>query len=88
VVQRWAKGWMIGVSSPDRAEGIYLITTASRPALWPIQPPIHWVPGALSLGVKRPVREAEHSPPSIAEAKECMELYLHSLIRLQGVVLS
>jgi len=26
--------------------------------------------GALSLGVKRPGREADHSPPSIAEVKE------------------
>jgi hypothetical protein len=31
------------------------------------QPPIQWVPGALSLGVKRPGREAVHSPPSSAE---------------------
>jgi hypothetical protein len=28
------------------------------------------VPGALSLGVKRPGREADHSPPSSAEVKE------------------
>jgi len=41
--------------------------------------PTQWVPGALSLRVKRPGREADHSPPSSAEAKECMELYLHSL---------
>jgi hypothetical protein len=40
------------------------------------------------LGVKRPGREADHSPPSSAEVKECMELYLHSPIRLHGVVLS
>jgi hypothetical protein len=31
---------------------------------------IEWVPGALSLGVKRPGREADHSPPSSAEVKE------------------
>jgi hypothetical protein len=31
---------------------------------------IQWVPGALSLGVKRPGREADHSPPSSAEVKE------------------
>jgi hypothetical protein len=30
--------------------------------------------GAISLGVKRPGREADHSPPSSAE----VELYLHS----------
>jgi hypothetical protein len=53
-------------------------TTASRTALGTTQPPIQWVPGALSLGVKRPGREADHSPPSNAEVKECVELYLHS----------
>jgi hypothetical protein len=29
-------------------------------------------------GVKRPWREADHSPPSSAEVKECMELYIRS----------
>jgi len=29
------------------------------------------------VGVKRPGREADHSPPSSAEVKECIELYLH-----------
>jgi hypothetical protein len=33
-------------------------------------PPIRWVPGALSLGVKRPGREADHSPPTRAEIKK------------------
>jgi hypothetical protein len=33
---------------------------------------------ALSLGVKRPGRETDHSPPSSAEVKEWAELYLHS----------
>jgi hypothetical protein len=42
----------------------------SKTALGPTQPPIQWVPGALSLGVKRPGREADHSPPSSAEVKE------------------
>jgi hypothetical protein len=49
---------------------IFLFTTASRTALGPTQPPIQGVPGALSLGVKRPGREADHSPPSSAEVKE------------------
>jgi hypothetical protein len=35
-------------------------------------------PGALSPGVKRLGREADHSPPSSAEVKEWVELYLHS----------
>jgi hypothetical protein len=50
--------------------------------------PIQWVPGALSLGVKRPGPEADHSPPYSAGVKECVELYLHSPIHLHGVVLS
>jgi hypothetical protein len=36
------------------------------------------VTGALSLEVKWPRREADHSPPSSAEVKECVELYLRS----------
>jgi hypothetical protein len=66
--------------------GIFLFTIAFRAALGPTQPPIQWVPGDLTLGVKRPGREADHS--SSAEVKECVELYLHSQIRLHGVVLS
>jgi hypothetical protein len=31
---------------------------------------IQWVPGSLSLGVKRPGRDADHSPQSSAEVKE------------------
>jgi hypothetical protein len=59
----------IGVLGFDsrRRLGIFLFTTASRSALGPTQPPIQWVPGTLSLGVKRPGREAHHSPPSSAE---------------------
>jgi hypothetical protein len=44
--------------------------TASRTVLGFIQPLIQWVTGALSLGVKRPWREADHSLPSSAEVKE------------------
>jgi hypothetical protein len=58
---------------------MFLFTTASRTTLGPTQPPIQWVPGALSLRIKRPGRrEADHLHPSSAEVKECMELYLHS----------
>jgi hypothetical protein len=54
-----------------RGLGIFLFTTAvSRTALGPTQHPIQCVPGALSLGVKRPGREVDHSPPSSAEVKE------------------
>ena len=49
----------------------------SRPALWPTQPPIQWVPG-LFRGVKRPVRGADHPPPSSAEVEGRVELYICS----------
>jgi hypothetical protein len=52
---------------PAGAENISLhhnVQNGSGPA----QPPIQWVTGALSLGVKRPGREAGHSPPSSDEA--------------------
>jgi hypothetical protein len=33
------------------------------------KPPIQWVPGAISPGVKWPKREADHSPPASAEGR-------------------
>jgi len=39
-------------------------------SLGPTQPPVQWVPEALSLGVKRPDRKSDHSPPSSAEVKK------------------
>jgi hypothetical protein len=68
--------------------GIFLFIIASRTALGHTHPPTQWVRGALSLGVKRPQLEPDHSPPSSAEVKECLELYLHSPIHLHGVLLS
>jgi hypothetical protein len=64
-------GWTIGVLGFDYRRGLwtFLFTIASRTALGPTQHPIQGVPRALSLGVKRPGREADHSPPSSAEVK-------------------
>jgi len=59
-----------------QGQGIFLFATASRLALGPTNPPTQWISRALSPGVKRPGREADHSPPSTAP------LHLH------GVVLS
>jgi hypothetical protein len=67
--------------------GIFF-TTMSRPALGPTQPPSQWVPGALSLGVKRPGHEADHSPPSCAEVKNAWSYTSTPPIRLRGMVLS
>jgi hypothetical protein len=58
--------------------GIVHFTAVFRPALGPTQPPVQWIPGAVSLGVMRPGCEADHSPPSSAQGQECVELYLHS----------
>jgi hypothetical protein len=33
-------------------------------------PPSQWVPGDVSLGLKRPGREADHSPPTSAQVKK------------------
>jgi hypothetical protein len=64
-------GWTTGVLGFEcrRGLGIFLFATASRTALGPTQPPIQWIPGTLSLGVKRQGREADHSLPSSAEVK-------------------
>jgi hypothetical protein len=70
---------MIGGFEYQQGLGTFLSATTSRPALGSTQPPIQGVRGALSVGVKRPGREADYSPQSSAEAKECVDLYLHSL---------
>jgi len=44
-------------------------------------------PASYPMGVKRPGREADHSPPSSAEVKKCVEVYVHSPIRLHVMVL-
>jgi hypothetical protein len=49
--------------------GSKLFSRAFMPALEPTQPPIQWVPITLSRGLKRPGREADHSPPPNAEFK-------------------
>jgi hypothetical protein len=69
----------------------YLLATfmlsVSRPILGPTQPHLQWVPGAPFLGVKRPGREADHSPPSSAEVNSWSSTFTPP-IRLHGVVLS
>jgi hypothetical protein len=84
---RPATGWTIGVRFPAEA-GNFSLRHHVQNGSGPAKPPMQWVPAAPSLGVKRPGREADHSPPSIAEVKECVELYIHSPIRLHGMVLS
>jgi hypothetical protein len=72
-------GIAIGYGLDDRGVGIE-VTVGSRTFSCPrcpnrpTQPPIQWIPGAISLGIMRPEREAEHSPPTSAEVKK-MWLY-------------
>jgi hypothetical protein len=71
-VQCLTTGWTTGRSGFDSRWGqrIFPLASVSRPALGPTQPPVHWVPGVLSPGVKaRPGRDADHSLPSSAEVE-------------------
>jgi hypothetical protein len=90
LLSRYSSGLRAGRSGFDfrRELGIFLFTTVSRTGLGPTQPPIQWVPRALSLGVKRPGREADHSPPSSAEVKNAWSYTSIPLICLHGLVLS
>jgi hypothetical protein len=49
-----------------RSEFVFIVTTNVKP----IQLPIQWGSGALSLRVKQPGREADHSPPTSGEIKK------------------
>jgi hypothetical protein len=61
------RGWTTCVRFPAWQD--FSLFTASRPALGPTQPPIQWVPGVLSPGVKQQKREADHSHTSSVEEK-------------------
>jgi hypothetical protein len=64
---------------------IFLFITVSRLVLEPTQPPIQWVPGNPSLGVKRLSREAKHH--LVPRSRMCGAIPPLQ-IRLHGVVLS
>jgi hypothetical protein len=49
---------------------VRFLFTATRLTLGPTQPPIQWVPGTVSPGVKLQRHEADHSPPSSAKVKK------------------
>jgi len=60
---------MTGVQFPSVVTmGFFPLAIVSRPALGPSQP-IQWVPGAETLGVKQPGREADHLLLYSAEVK-------------------
>jgi hypothetical protein len=74
-------------SSPGRVKNFHF-PISSRSALVLIQPPIQLVLGDLSPGMKRQEREADHSPPTNAEAKKAWIYTSTPSISLHGVVLN
>jgi hypothetical protein len=75
-VQCLTMGWTIGVRSLTGAEDFSsspCIQTGSgaHPASWPMD-----TGGPFPGGKARPGRDADHSPPSSAEVKNKLELYL------------
>jgi hypothetical protein len=77
---------MIGGSSPGR--GCEFFSSPPRPdQLWAYPSSYRMVTGALSLGVKRLGREADHSPTSNAEVKNVWNYSSTLPVRLHGVLL-
>jgi hypothetical protein len=80
-------GWMTGVQFPAGAViGFFLLAIAYILALGPIQPPIKWVLGAFSPGIKQLVCEADNSPPSCAEVKNAWSYTSTPPINFNGMV--
>jgi hypothetical protein len=77
------------ISSSGRVKN-FLFSLSSRPALGSAEPPIKWVPGALSPGIERPGGEfeAHHSSPTSAEVEKMWIYISPPPIRLHGVVLN
>ena len=73
-VYRLATGWTVRGLNPAGGRDF---PHPSRPALWPTQPAVQWVPG-LCRRVKRPGRGVDHSPQSSAEVEGRVELYICS----------
>jgi hypothetical protein len=66
------------VMAPEPISATYFLNPS-------LQLPIHWVPGALSRGVKRPAREDDHS--NYCRGQEyVVDLYVHSPVRLHGAM--
>jgi hypothetical protein len=85
IVTRLWDGWP-GFNS-WQVVGLFLLTTVSRLALEPTQPPIQCELGVPSLGVKQLGHEADHSPPFSANVKNVWYYTSTPPIHLHGMVL-
>jgi hypothetical protein len=72
-------------SNSDRTK-IFRPFTLSRRALEPTQPRVQYVTPAVPAGTKQPGRETDQSPPTSADVKKYVDLYILSPIRLYGVL--
>jgi hypothetical protein len=62
-------GWLGYCPIEGSEQEMFLFSTSSRQILGRNRPPIQWVMSTLSPEVKRPQRDANHSPSSTAEVK-------------------
>jgi hypothetical protein len=87
-----SRGSSVGIETgyvlDDRGSGVRFPAVAKNfSLLHRVQPPIQWVLGAPSPGLKRPEREADHSLPSNADVKNAWR-YTSTPISLHDVVLN
>jgi hypothetical protein len=61
--------WTILCLNLSGEQEVFFFSKMSRLALSITQPPVPYVPGCLSSGVKRPGLKADHIPPSSTEVK-------------------
>jgi hypothetical protein len=79
-------GWTTGRSRFDPRQRIFPLTSVSRPALRPTQPPVQWVPGVLSPGLKRGWSVTQTTHRHLAPMSRMSRSYASSTPkRLRGV---
>jgi hypothetical protein len=75
--------WAVGVLFPAGTKAFSLLHSVQTDS-GAHQPPIQWIKGAVTPGVKRQGRGADHSPPYSAEVKNSgakLPLYSHTSSR-------
>ena len=78
---RLATGWTVRGSNPGGGGGFSAPVQTGPGA----QPASYTMDTASIPGVKRPGRGADHTPPSSAEVKERVELFIYSPLGLRGL---